>query len=100
MSTSLKTVDFEVFGRVQKVFFRKCTQEHGKQLGLRGWCRNTPEGTVIGTIQGPSDKVAEMTAWLRDIGSPASRIDKLELKNEKSISDYTYSDFDIVRKKI
>ncbi|XP_026818265.1 acylphosphatase-2-like [Rhopalosiphum maidis] len=99
MSSGLKTVDFEVFGRVQKVFFRKCTQEHGKKLGLRGWCQNTPEGTVIGTIQGPSDKVVEMTAWLREVGSPASRIDKLELKNENSISDYTYSDFDVIRKK-
>ncbi|XP_015365135.1 PREDICTED: acylphosphatase-1-like [Diuraphis noxia] len=100
MSTGLKTVDFEVFGHVQKVFFRKCTQEHGKQLGLRGWCQNTPKGTVIGTIQGPPNKVAEMTTWLRDVGSPASQIDKVELKNEHTISDYTYSDFDIVRKKI
>ncbi|XP_025195186.1 acylphosphatase-1-like [Melanaphis sacchari] len=99
MSSGFKTVDFEVFGRVQKVFFRKCTQEQGKKLGLRGWCKNTPEGTVIGTIQGPSDKVVEMITWLREVGSPASHIDKLELKNENTISDYTYSDFDIIRKK-
>lgn len=98
MSDILKTVDFEVFGRVQKVFFRKCTQEQGKLLGLRGWCQNTSKGTVIGVIQGPSDKIAEMTKWLQNVGSPASNIEKVEFKNNKSIERYTYTDFEIKRK--
>lgn len=99
MSGKLKTVDFEVFGKVQKVFFRKCTQEQGKLLGLRGWCQNTQNGTVIGTVQGPVENVNKMTTWLREVGSPASRIEKLELKNENILDDYTYTDFDIVRNK-
>lgn len=99
MAARLKTIDFEVYGRVQKVFFRKCTQEQGKQLGLRGWCQNTPKGTVIGSIQGSPEKVAEMKTWLEKVGSPASRIEKVEFKNEKDIDEYTYSDFDVIRKK-
>lgn len=99
MSVQLKSVDFEVFGRVQKVFFRKCTQEQGKVLGLRGWCQNTPKGTVIGTMQGPPEKVAEMTKWLQEVGSPASHIEKVEFKNDKNIDSYTYTDFDVIRKK-
>lgn len=99
MSYRLRTVDFEVFGKVQKVFFRKCTQEQGRQLGLRGWCQNTLKGTVIGVIQGPPDKVAEMRTWLTKVGSPASHIDKVEFKNESEITDYTYTDFEIIRKK-
>lgn len=99
MSGQLRTVDFEVFGQVQKVFFRKCTQEQGKSLGLRGWCQNTQNGTVIGTVQGPTTDVDKMITWLREVGSPASRIEKLELKNDNTIDDYTYTDFEIVRKK-
>jgi len=99
MSTRLKTIDFEVFGRVQKVFFRKCTQEQGKQLGLKGWCQNTQQGTVVGTVQGSPENVDQMKTWLEKVGSPASHIDKVEFKNEKDIGDYTFTDFEIIRKK-
>lgn len=99
MSFVLKTVDFEVFGQVQRVFFRKCTQEQGKLLGLRGWCKNTPEGTVVGTIQGPPEKIAKMKTWLQNTGSPSSRIDKAEFKNESDINEFTFTDFEIIRKK-
>lgn len=99
MSSRLKSVDFEVYGRVQKVFFRKCTQEQGKKLGLRGWCQNTPKGTVIGTIQGSSDKIEEMKKWLKEVGSPASSIEKVEFKNQNEIADYAFTDFEIIRKK-
>lgn len=96
MSFKLKTVDFEVFGRVQKVFFRKCTQKQGKILGLRGWCQNTTRGTVIGIIQGPINGVERMIKWLEEVGSPASHIEKVKLKNVKYIDGYTYKDFEII----
>uniref|UniRef100_A0A8C0JDX5 Acylphosphatase n=1 Tax=Chelonoidis abingdonii TaxID=106734 RepID=A0A8C0JDX5_CHEAB len=50
---SLISVDYEVFGKVQGVFFRKYTQAEGKKLGLVGWVQNTEDGTVQGQIQGP-----------------------------------------------
>ncbi|CAH2084955.1 unnamed protein product [Euphydryas editha] len=57
---ALKSVDFEVFGRVQGVFFRKYTKQQADKLDLKGWCRNTSRGTVEGQMQGPLDKVEEM----------------------------------------
>ena len=41
MATGLIAVDYEVFGRVQGVFFRKFTNEKANSLGLRGWVKNT-----------------------------------------------------------
>ena len=45
------SVDFEVKGQVQGVWFRACTQEHAKSLGVVGWCMNTPEGSAKGVAQ-------------------------------------------------
>ncbi|XP_003375286.1 putative kinase domain protein [Trichinella spiralis] len=62
MSKSLLSVDFEVFGKVQGVFFRKSTVEKAKDLGLVGWCQNTKTGTVIGQVEGPKNEVNEIVA--------------------------------------
>ncbi|CAG4974999.1 unnamed protein product [Parnassius apollo] len=92
---AIKSVDFEVFGRVQGVFFRKYTKQQADKLGLRGWCMNTSKGTVQGQIQGPSDNVESMMQWLRSTGSPSSQIEKAEFKNEKEVSEYSFNDFSI-----
>ncbi|XP_049900114.1 acylphosphatase-2-like [Epinephelus moara] len=82
----LTSVDFEIFGNVQGVCFRMYTEDHGLSLGVSGWVKNTRQGTVIGQIQGPWDKVNDMKAWLRSIGSPSSRIDRAVFSNERQIA--------------
>ncbi|XP_071372007.1 acylphosphatase-2-like isoform X2 [Centroberyx affinis] len=62
------------------------TEDHGQSLGLSGWVKNTRQGTVIGQVQGPADRVNEMKDWLRNVGSPSSRIDRAVFSNEKDIS--------------
>ncbi|XP_054963916.1 acylphosphatase-2 isoform X3 [Pan paniscus] len=59
MSTarSLKSVDYEVFGRVQGVCFRMYTEDEARKIGVVGWVKNTSKGTVTGQVQGPEDKV-------------------------------------------
>ncbi|XP_029900974.1 acylphosphatase-1 [Myripristis murdjan] len=96
-SEDLMSVDYEVYGRVQGVFFRKYTQAEGKRLGLVGWVQNTDAGTVQGQLQGPSSKVKEMQEWLQSTGSPQSKIMKAEFKNEKKIQSLDHSTFKIVR---
>ncbi|XP_011874447.1 PREDICTED: acylphosphatase-1-like isoform X3 [Vollenhovia emeryi] len=108
-------LDFEVFGVVQGVFFRKVSERHlasvwrltmptcynlytqkrGKELGLKGWCMNTPNGTVVGHLEGEKGQIEEMKEWLRRTGSPQSRIDKAEFRNEKEISQLSFSNFEI-----
>ncbi|XP_019404844.1 PREDICTED: acylphosphatase-2 isoform X3 [Crocodylus porosus] len=52
-----KSVDYEVFGRVQGVCFRMYTEDEARKLGVVGWVKNTRQGTVTGQVQGPEDKV-------------------------------------------
>ncbi|KTG44980.1 hypothetical protein cypCar_00028314 [Cyprinus carpio] len=83
-SEELLSVDYEVFGRVQGVFFRKYTQ-------------NTDAGTVRGQLQGPVSKVQQMQQWLQTSGSPQSRIAKAEFKNERPIDKLDFKDFRVAR---
>ncbi|XP_036781931.2 acylphosphatase-2 isoform X2 [Manis pentadactyla] len=64
MSTAgpLKSVDYEVFGRVQGVCFRMYTEDEAKKIGVVGWVKNTSKGTVTGQVQGPEKKVNSMTS--------------------------------------
>ncbi|XP_055989759.1 acylphosphatase-1 isoform X1 [Sorex fumeus] len=94
---TLISVDYEVFGKVQGVFFRKYTQAESKKLGLVGWVQNTEQGTVQGQLQGPISKVRHMQQWLEKKGSPKSQIERANFNNEKVISKLDYSDFQIVK---
>ncbi|XP_039624982.1 acylphosphatase-2-like isoform X1 [Polypterus senegalus] len=89
----LVSVDYEIFGDVQGVFFRKYTEEQGRKLKLVGWVKNTPRDTVVGQVQGPKEIVEIMKNWLRTVGSPMSRIDKAVFTNEKQITSLEFTNF-------
>jgi acylphosphatase len=52
-------------GRVQGVFFRVETRERARSLGLAGWVRNNPDGTVEAAFEGDRDRIDSMLAWCR-----------------------------------
>mmetsp|Transcript_38285 Transcript_38285/g.97912 ORF Transcript_38285/g.97912 Transcript_38285/m.97912 type:complete len:169 (-) Transcript_38285:191-697(-) len=88
---------FEVFGKVQGTTFRKHTQQRGTELGLVGFVKNNPSGTVEGEVQGgDQEKLAEMERWLRTTGSPQSKIERLDIRDRRTIDGLTYSGFEIV----
>jgi acylphosphatase len=73
---------FEIYGKVQGVFFRKHTEQTAKMLRLHGWCENTSEGTVRGEAHGDTPSMRKFREWLSRTGSPKSRIDKAEFRDE------------------
>ncbi|XP_016969222.1 acylphosphatase-2 [Drosophila rhopaloa] len=89
--------NFEVFGRVQGVFFRKYTEQAANNLGVKGWCMNTRDGTVKGQLEAPLAELNEMKHWLQTKGSPSSKISKTEFTPAQEIDAYTFSSFDIRR---
>lgn len=76
--SGLVRLEFEVHGKVQRVHFRAHTKRRADELGLSGFCRNTPSSTVVGKVEGPSEKVAEFRKWLAR-GSPAARVDHVDI---------------------
>lgn len=54
-----------VTGRVQGVGYRMWAQREARTLGLRGWVRNEPDGSVAALVGGPEDAVSRMLALLK-----------------------------------
>jgi len=70
-----------VRGLVQGVGFRHHTKVRARELGLVGWVRNRPDGSVEVWAEGDAGRVAELDRWLR-IGPPAARVDEVEVRDE------------------
>lgn len=90
------TFDYEVYGKVQGVFFRKYTKQEADKLHIRGFVQNTDRDTVIGKAE--SDKkesLGKFKNFLQNVGSPASRIDKCVITNEQVNDAFTFDDFSI-----
>jgi acylphosphatase len=58
-------VDVVVRGRVQGVGFRFQLVEEAEELGVTGWVRNEPDGSVGAHIEGPADAVDRLVEWCR-----------------------------------
>ena len=83
-----------VEGRVQGVFFRDSTRREAQNLGLTGWVRNMPDGTVETVLQGEEKNLNRMKEWLKE-GSPDSIVANVSFKEINE--DTNYSDFRILR---
>jgi acylphosphatase len=78
----VKAVRLLVHGRVQGVFYRDWTVRTARELGLTGWVRNCPDGTVAALVQGESEAVERMIGRMQS-GSPAARVERIERNDEK-----------------
>ncbi len=61
----MTAVDVTVQGRVQGVSFRYYAQREAGRLGVHGWVRNEPDGSVAGHFEGDADAVDALVDWCR-----------------------------------
>ena len=59
----MKRAEVKVHGMVQGVFFRVETRDRARSLGLAGWVRNAPDGTVEAVFEGDDERVESMVEW-------------------------------------
>lgn len=52
-----------VSGRVQGVFFRASARDQAERLGIGGFARNQPDGSVLIEAEGPSGAVERFREW-------------------------------------
>jgi acylphosphatase len=80
-----------VIGRVQGVGFRYTCWHEARRLGLSGWVRNEPDGSVEVWAEGGAEKLDRFVQWLRQ-GPPGARVDSLDCEKRQAAG---YRDFGI-----
>jgi acylphosphatase len=74
-------VRVDVRGRVQGVFFRAEARARAESLGLSGWIRNEPDGSVAAVFDGDAERVQSMVDWCRR-GPAGARVDEVDVTEE------------------
>lgn len=77
-----------ISGRVQGVAFRFETQRAAERIGVHGWVRNRPDGTVEARFEGERARVEEMLAWCRR-GPALARVTAVDVKWEDYRGEFT-----------
>lgn len=76
-----------VYGIVQGVFFRANTKRVADSLGLSGYVRNMPDGSVEAVFEGDKDSVEKAIEWCRK-GPPLAVVEKVEVEWEPYKGEY------------
>jgi len=81
---------FTVFGKVQGVFYRKFIAQKLRQLGIRGYVRNLPDGKSVEVVARLTEEELEQVLEVLKEGSPMSDVEEVvveELDGDNLIYD-------------
>lgn len=73
----MKACRVVIKGRVQGVWFRATADRTARRLGVAGWVRNAPDGSVEAFVQGGDEAVRKMIEWCRK-GPPGAFVESVE----------------------
>lgn len=79
-----------ISGRVQGVFFRQSAKNEAEKLGITGWIRNNPDGTVEIEAQGDHVQLEEFIKWCKK-GPQFANVNNLDVewrKKQKNFEDF------------
>ena len=72
----MRAVRVQVHGWVQGVMFRDSCRREADRLGVTGWVRNEPDGSVAGVFEG--EAVDGLVAWCRT-GPRGARVERVDV---------------------
>ncbi|MBU2542520.1 acylphosphatase [Patescibacteria group bacterium] len=72
----MKHLHLKIHGHVQGINFRYYTREKAKELGLTGYVKNLPDGTVEVVVEGEEEVLKNMLEWCK-IGPRHARVEKV-----------------------
>lgn len=76
----------KITGRVQGVWFRGSTQQQAALLGLSGWVRNMPDGSVEAYVEGEKEIIETFIQWCHR-GPTMARVENVEVEWTKPGDD-------------
>jgi acylphosphatase len=66
-----------IYGTVQGVFFRQSTKEKAEELGLSGFVRNEPDGSVYLEAEGDPQRLGQLREWCQ-VGPKRAQVTRVE----------------------
>jgi acylphosphatase len=79
----------KVIGRVQGVFYRASTAERASSLGLSGFVRNEPDGSVYIEAEGDEEILKQLVEWCKK-GPPSARVEKCIVEEMTLRNDHSF----------
>ena len=86
----MKRAVVRVRGNVQGVFFRSELRDRARSLGLAGWVRNMPDGSVEAAFEGEDGRVDSLVEWCRR-GPAGARVDDLDVTWPEPLGEAGFS---------
>ena len=77
----MKAIQARVTGRVQGVSFRWYAQEQARSLGVSGWVRNEPDGSVLLHAEGDDQAVDSLVEWCRQ-GPSMAKVSNVAVRED------------------
>jgi acylphosphatase len=74
----VKHVSIKITGRVQGVFFRASAKEQADTLGVKGFVRNEPDGSVYVEAESDEMTLTMFLTWCRK-GPPLAQVDRVHV---------------------
>lgn len=91
---ALKQLQLVVRGRVQSVYFPASAQREARRLGIGGWVKLRPDGTLEILAEGEETAIRELYAWAQR-GPSAARVDRVDTRWRSYTGEFV--DFRIVQ---
>ena len=76
-----------VTGKVQGVYYREETRKAADRLGLKGYVKNLPNGSVEAVFKGRQSLVKKMIDWCYT-GSPAAIVQNVSTEETDPLENY------------
>ena len=77
-----------VFGTVQGVAYRWSTEREARRLGLTGWVRNRPDGSVEAIAEGAETPLVAFVGWCRQ-GPPGAEVERIEEHWSEPVGEFS-----------
>jgi acylphosphatase len=81
-------VRLKIYGRVQGVFFRASALDKATELGLAGWVRNNPDGSVEVVAEGVRESIEKLVEWSHE-GPRHAVVNRVEIEWERFADEFT-----------
>jgi acylphosphatase len=83
----MKRLHLKIYGKVQGVYFRSSAQGRARKLGLSGWVKNMPDGTVETIAEGEEENLNEYLQWCKN-GPSSAWVEEVKKKWEEPTGEF------------